>query len=79
MAQNLSVPLAFAALLHLANEKVSAGHFEGGRNSTSSNVLYIWVTEMTFHSKSGENFEAIFPPVFGLELDLKIDITFINC
>lgn len=27
MVQNLSVPLAFVALLHLANEKVSVGFF----------------------------------------------------
>lgn len=32
MAQNLSVPLAFVALLHLANEKVSFVYYEKKRN-----------------------------------------------
>lgn len=35
MAQNLSIPLAFACLLHLANEKV-------GKSGKDGSILYSW-------------------------------------
>lgn len=46
MAKNLSVPLAFACLLHLANEKVSAVHVcEVSRSSGQSTQHFIFTSE----------------------------------